>query len=238
MAKKKIIPIDLSKYEKVSPLPSSIEIIIVQGLIITEGNIESISSKFNLSVEKVNEIYIRHYLEISNVIDQEKYNNDADICLNKSLKMYKKHISELEKYNSNNKKKLMTDSTIRSINSMVDRISNIKENNIRSYDSAVNKMIESILKSKHLELSEFGPQEDTSISDSNCNTFIDAILNKTPKRGNTKSIIVTDTESNTEKEYSSIKDAARDLNTTSNYISVLLSSQRLLQNRYKFRYKE
>lgn len=192
MEKNKIPDIDLSKYCDAERLDSSIEQIILNGLIAYECDVKKVKKHFNLDDNTVNKVYIKYYTQLCKIIDIRNKNSDADETINTVVELYKQHIDEVKNIVDNNKAtKLLSDKVTRSLNSITDRLMGIKEQQTRAYDSTVNALNNQIIKQKQLECVESGKIEDNTDYSSNQESVADKLITYKKKTQN-KRVSVTE----------------------------------------------
>lgn len=208
----KVIPkIDLSKFNNSERIDSSIEQIILNGLIAFNCDVKKVSKHFNLSEDIINMVYIKYYTQLCKIIKINNNNVEADSTISTILDLYKQHVEEVKVIvDANKTTKLLSDKITRNLNSIADRVCSIKENENRTYDNVVNTLSNQVIKQKQLEVIESGKIEDNTDYVENQESVLDKLNQfNTPMLTNPgKRIKLTDEKGNV-LIYKSIQDCQK-----------------------------
>ena len=165
--------IDLSKYNEMDRLPSQIETIVVNALIAFKADTKLVSRHYKLNREKVNEVYVKYYLNICKVLKSNLKGEVADEQLNDFLEISGKHIADV-KARLNETGNIST-GDIATLTKIIDRIVEIKDQATKNTDSIINRLNDTILRAKTIEKMESGELGDTSVSRDNQASFMDVV---------------------------------------------------------------
>lgn len=206
MDKSKLPKVDLSKYNSVERLDSSIEQIVLQALICFDCEVKKVSKHLKLDEEIVNIIFIKYYAQLCKILESKDKGKDTEDAIDTTITLYKNHIKEVaDIVNRNPNSKLLSEKVVTSLNRITDRLTDIKEQEVKSYESTVNNLFNTIIRQKQLEVVENGKVEDNSDYLENIQTVSQKILNLTgAKGGPTKKVRVTFADTNNSMIYPSL----------------------------------
>lgn len=153
--------INLSKYNNPElRLPSKIETIIVQTIIHYNGNVSRASKTLTIDEDIINQVYMTYYFQIAGIIKSKERDIDSTSTIETALKIYQRHINEIDKSQSGANFKMLNNNTRNSLNTTVDRILQLQKNNAEKFDKLNNTLINQIQHYSSIGLSEFGRIED------------------------------------------------------------------------------
>ena len=118
--KQKLLKIDLSKYNDYDRLPSEIEMIIKNALIISEGNVKKISKLYNITEDQINKIFIQYYDNIIQIIENKTDSENIDNILDDSISLLQNHVKDIKKKVDIQGNNILTDKITKNINSVID----------------------------------------------------------------------------------------------------------------------
>lgn len=177
MDKNKLPKLDLSKYNSVERLDSSIEQIILQALICFNCESKKVAKHFKLDEDIVNTVFIKYYSQLCKILEAKDKGKDTEEAIDTTITLYKNHIKEVaDIVNRNPNSKLLSEKVVTSLNKITDRLTDIKEQEVKSYDSTVNNLFNTIVRQKQLEVVENGKVEDNSDYLENIQTVTDKML--------------------------------------------------------------
>lgn len=165
--KNKILQIDLSRWETEERLPIRIETIIVQMLILCNGDEEKVAKKLFLSKEKINMIYVQYYFQIIEIIKAKEKTLNTDRILKNAIIIYGKHVNAIKAAQNKSEFKQLSQGNINSLNKAIDRTIEIMEKNTNRYERNNNALMNQLVKSKQIELIESGKIENNIDYDKN-----------------------------------------------------------------------
>lgn len=241
--RKSLPKIDLSKYNSEERIPSSVISIIVQTLIFFEGNIKKVSSNLNLNEDKINEIFIQYYFQISEAIESKDKNSNITDTLNDAMKVYREHIGEIKKIQDKTDFKMLNTTNSTSLNRAVDRVINLLKENTSKYERVNANLISQIQRQSQTTLMESGKIESNGDFDENRATFANAVFEKAdlstyikPSNGLAKPVVVYDNVTEKERTFSSGVEARAFLGMTSRDLSDYITYKKLYKGRYAIKY--
>ena len=237
MSEKKIkIPkIDLSKYCGQERLDSTVEQMILQCIIAFDCDINKVKKQFNITDDTVDKVFIKYFTQLNKIINSKNRNTDADDSLETVLKLYHDHVDEVAKIvNSNQQTKLLSDRVVRNINTITDRLIEIKEQNSKAYDTTINKLNDQIVKLKTLEKMEHGEMQDNTEYHANSKTVAERMLEYAERYDNNKRrCTVTNTANGDSKTFESITEAAKFFGSTPSHFYNMWNSKRLYRKVFR-----
>lgn len=143
--------LDLSSYNTVESLPITVCDIIVSGLVSYKGNSKKVAKRFNIYVDKVNEVYLLQYLAIKRAIELQSRANDIDGAIYSCLDLLTDHIDQIKSDKKKGDNKVMTTNLTRNVNSVVDRLVKIKDSDNAVYNSTISRLYDNINRIKVAE---------------------------------------------------------------------------------------
>lgn len=240
--------IDLSKYEDADRLPSDIERIIVNVIILYKGDIDNAAHMTHLSDDKINRVYLSWKSQIDKILKTHQNDEILSNGIDCGVEMMVNSINSMKEYMSKNDCTMISANSIKSINNTVDKLLKVKEQSTEAYDTLINKLNDSLLKAKNIEKIESGKIEDNSNYQSNINTVADLLSSydsssdkdiSVPYTGNTKKIILTNVITHEKHTFDSAVKCASYLQVSQpSLICLKIRTNKLYKNKWKFEYGE
>lgn len=173
MAKKnKVLKIDLSRYNGSERLPSDIEKIVINLLLTTDFNIKKVSANTYLDDETINRVFIKWYMELTKIENTKINSSELENSINNAITIINEHLDEFKRFKDNARVKRLTSDETRNINSLLDRLTKLREAESKTYQNLITDLNNSILKAAETSLKENGPIEDNSEYENNVATVL------------------------------------------------------------------
>lgn len=210
---KKLPRLNLSQYDT-ERLDSTIESIIVQGLVYFKGNIKRTAVHFNLSEETVTMIFIKYYATLDSMIENQEKDKRTEKSINTALKLYDNHIQSVETMMTG-RDGMLPDKMTKNINSILDRLVTVKENRARVYNKTVQNLNDTIVKMKQLEVLETGKVESDTDYKENQQTVLQMLQDYQPLKTPVRAINIHTKE---ERTFESITECANAFEMNHGYL--------------------
>ena len=235
----KIPQIDLAKYSNSENIPLRIEKIILEALIVFKMDIKKVSEYFNISEDIVNEVAIEYYTNLTAIYNNQIQTKILDETLNDASSILNQHVSEIKKAQKNSSSKTLRQQDLNGLCKTIDRISLVRSEATKAYDTTVNKLINNITNIKLAEAKISGPLDDNSDYLENQTTVFDMLNDfRDISSSNKKAVIVIEKDTNNITEFDSISNAAHFLKSTAFYIKKKIDDKTLYKNKYYIKLKE
>jgi len=161
--KKEDLPkLDLSEYSKSKQINSDIELLLVQALIYYDKDYKKVSNYYVIDQDIVSSILIKYYKSITKLVNTGGQDELIQKSLDKIVDIITAHIKELHEKQKVSKTKMLTPDDSSTLSKMTDRLLRMREENVRVSVDTMNKLTETLIKMKVLELQEKGEIEDTT----------------------------------------------------------------------------
>lgn len=223
--KKKLVGIDLSKYETADRLPANVVSIIKNALIVYEGSTAKVSKLYKISKEKVDLIFEENYLQLIHIIESQTKSKELDQGISNAISLMTDHISDLE---HNKTADIMTKSTVNDVIRMTEKMVALKTQFNNTYDTLINKMNEQAFKARQLDILENGKSEDSD----DYNENLESVFSKL--KTTSRKIKATNIKTKEVKNFESIRDAAFDFKCNGDTIRKRLADKCLFRDEWAF----
>lgn len=236
----KLPRVDLSKFIESDRITSDVETCIVQGLIYFDCNTKKVKEYFNISEDIINRVIIKYMIQLTKISEFKIKNDKLDETINNAIDLYKDHIFEIKNMMDEKESKLLSDKITKNLNSILDRLVEIKETNAKTYDTNVNKLIDNLIRMKSLEIAEKGRDEGKDEYSENkdiVGVFLEEYENSEDKRKNNsaKPLEMYDRETKETKEFPSSSECARFLQCNESAVRYHMEHKSFYRNRYSFK---
>lgn len=246
--KKNNIPsVDLSAY-KGKTISAKVERIIINLLIITEGDIKEVAKRTKLDKDDINRVYLTHYVAIENLKSLDQSTSRITTTLNKIVEMESDHIDAVKKQLDASNTKLMNDKLVRNLNQIADKLIQLNSSNKTIKANAIKETMKDIINCKALEIEERIklPDEVTSDYKANSDSVFSRLLNYTEDTqiegkeydhtNTSKKAIIENLETGEKKIYKSLKALSADLNMDQRRVGEYIKTDGIFNGKYKIRY--
>lgn len=208
MPKRKItIPkVDLSRYNGQTRLPTNIEQILVEAVVVFKGNCLQASKYFNVDIEVVNQVAIKYYTQIVQISQARDHSENTSSALGSGSEIIKKHVAELKERQKQANSKILNTDDVKNLSRLLDRAISIQDQSTKVISDQMNKLTDNLVKLKSVETKESGEITDPSEYNENQRSVFDLLAEQTAIATLGKKVSVVNLETNEIINFNSLKE--------------------------------